>query len=190
MAASPSTENDDATKYLPGFVVLVLFVFVILAAWALPRHQKPEQPTAKTDPQKPEPKKTDPDKKAGEVETLFADAVFAFGKGALDSLNRESQEALSGLATRLKSSSVTRVVVTGHTDRFGSSELNRVLSTERAESIRSYLIAQGIKPDLIQAAGAGSTEPKSKCPATVRREPKVIACLAPDRRVEVRYWTG
>ncbi len=48
------------------------------------------------------------------------------------------------------------IVVRRHTDSTGTMELNERLSQERAESVRSYLISQGVAGDRITATGIGS----------------------------------
>jgi outer membrane protein OmpA-like peptidoglycan-associated protein len=50
------------------------------------------------------------------------------------------------------------VVVIGHTDAVGSDEHNDRLSLQRAERIRAQLIALGVAPERVQAAGRGKRE--------------------------------
>jgi len=54
---------------------------------------------------------------------------------------------------------VTRVEVGGHTDGRGSDALNLALSQRRAESVRQYLVAQGLSPDRLIARGYGKSQP-------------------------------
>ena len=62
------------------------------------------------------------------------------------------------------------------------------LSTRRAEAVKSYLVESlGIPADKVTAQGADGSDPVTKpdeCPGE-KRTPKLIACLQPDRRVEV-----
>ena len=62
------------------------------------------------------------------------------------------------------------------------------LSTRRAEAVKSYLVeTRGIPADKVQAQGADGSDPVTKpdeCPGEART-PKLIACLQPDRRVDV-----
>lgn len=52
------------------------------------------------------------------------------------------------------------VVVEGHTDSTGSDEINQALSTQRAEAVSAYLVAnKTISPDKIDPRGYGSTRP-------------------------------
>ncbi len=53
-----------------------------------------------------------------------------------------------------------RVIVEGHTDATGSVEGNMLLSQQRADAVREYLIAnQTLPPDSISAVGYGSDRP-------------------------------
>ena len=52
------------------------------------------------------------------------------------------------------------VIIEGHTDSTGSNELNELLSQERAESVRQYLLAnKTLSFDRIVAVGYGSSKP-------------------------------
>ena len=45
---------------------------------------------------------------------------------------------------------LVQLAVEGHTDSTGSDEVNRVLSLERAEAVRAYLIARGVAPSRLR----------------------------------------
>jgi outer membrane protein OmpA-like peptidoglycan-associated protein len=79
---------------------------------------------------------------------------------------------------------VTRILVIGHTDRIGSDAVNKPLSIARANTVRDFMISHGLDGGAIQTEGVGSNEPVSHCPEG--RSRAVIACLQPDRRVEVK----
>jgi outer membrane protein OmpA-like peptidoglycan-associated protein len=49
--------------------------------------------------------------------------------------------------------------VEGHTDSVGGDEFNQKLSEQRADVVRSYLMAQGLTSDSITAHGFGKTQP-------------------------------
>lgn len=51
------------------------------------------------------------------------------------------------------------IEVAGHTDSRGSDEYNMVLSRERAEAVRNYLISKGIAADRLIAKGYGESQP-------------------------------
>jgi outer membrane protein OmpA-like peptidoglycan-associated protein len=49
--------------------------------------------------------------------------------------------------------------VEGHTDSVGGEEYNQKLSEERADSVRDYLVGQGVSHDIVSARGFGKTRP-------------------------------
>jgi len=78
------------------------------------------------------------------------------------------------------------VLVTGHTDPIGTQQYNQKLSERRADAVRDYLVSKGVPKDKIETLGMGKTQPVvglASCPQKNFKEK--IACLQPDRRVEV-----
>ena len=66
---------------------------------------------------------------------------------------------LSGVAMVLKEYEKTRINVVGHTDSSGSRDLNMRLSQERADSVGSNLITQGVAASRISMSGVGPDQP-------------------------------
>ena len=74
----------------------------------------------------------------------------------------------------------------GHADRFGSDSYNQSLSERRAAAVKAYLLGKGIDANRIKTEGRGETQPVTKpgeCAGA--KSAKVIACLQPDRRVNI-----
>jgi OOP family OmpA-OmpF porin len=117
--------------------------------------------------------------------SFSADSLFDFAK---DTVKPAGKQALDVFTTELKGTQFDVITVTGYTDRIGSHEFNMKLSTRRAESVKSYLVeTAGIPADKVTAQGADGSDPVTKpdeCPGQ-KRTPKLIACLQPDRRVDV-----
>ncbi len=119
------------------------------------------------------------------VEKLDADGLFAFGKAGIRDISPDGRAALDALAARLADGRTIEIVhVIGHSDRIGSRAGNLRLSNQRAEAVRGYLVEHGVPSSLITAVGRGDVEPVVEC--TGERGDALIACLAPNRRVEVR----
>lgn len=123
------------------------------------------------------------------IEKVSADGLFAFGKASIDETS-EGAASLATLASKLAASPhpVKTLHVIGHSDRIGSDTANVALSTRRAEAVRDYLLAKGVQAGMITAVGRGSVEPVVACEG--ERGDALIACLAPNRRVEVRVSYG
>lgn len=66
---------------------------------------------------------------------------------------------LNSVAKVLKEYEKTLVHVTGHTDSTGGYQYNVDLSQKRADSVSSYLGAQGVQPVRLQARGYGPDKP-------------------------------
>jgi outer membrane protein OmpA-like peptidoglycan-associated protein len=121
--------------------------------------------------------------------TLSTDALFAFDRYSLKDITDGGRAQLDALASRLldEKDRIAHISVAGYTDRLGSDEYNQVLSQRRAETVAQYLAAKGVPQDLIGAEGHGKAEPVVQCADQARN--KLIACLAPNRRVVVRVDT-
>ena len=69
------------------------------------------------------------------------------------------------------------------TDRIGTDEYNLNLSQERAEAVSNYLVEQGVPASVMHSEGRGKADPVVQCEPGSSAD--VIACLAPNRRVEI-----
>jgi outer membrane protein OmpA-like peptidoglycan-associated protein len=86
----------------------------------------------------------------------MGDVLFDFGKYDLRSEAREKLAKLSGII--LAHPGLT-LAVEGHTDSVGGDEANQKLSEQRADTVRSYLIGQGLSEARISSKGFGKTSP-------------------------------
>ena len=117
--------------------------------------------------------------------TLNTDVLFAFDGGSLSDLNTKGEADLNNLAKQLKQFDQLKAIkVTGHTDYLGSDAYNLSLSERRAQTVRQYLINQGLPADKLGAVGMGEKQTVKRCDDTGNRS-VLIACLQPNRRVEV-----
>jgi OOP family OmpA-OmpF porin len=74
-------------------------------------------------------------------------------------LTADSQAQLPAILAQAIARTGGEMVVVGHTDRVGAPKANDALSLQRAQVVRELLIAQGFKPELVEAAGRGEREP-------------------------------
>jgi OOP family OmpA-OmpF porin len=117
--------------------------------------------------------------------TFSADSLFAFDKA---DVKPAGKQALDKFAAELRGVDFAVITVTGHTDRIGTHAYNMALSTRRAEAVKKYLVeSAGIPAGKIAARGTDGSDPVTKpgdCKGK-KATKKLIACLQPDRRVEV-----
>ena len=114
---------------------------------------------------------------------LNSDVTFAFGKA---NLKPQAQAALDGIYGEIAQVHSAKVAVAGYTDRIGSDAFNVKLSQQRAESVANYFVAKGVSADAISATGYGKANPVTGATCDqVKGRKALIACLAPDRRVEI-----
>ena len=93
-------------------------------------------------------------------------------------LDSSIHNTLRGVARILVEYPDTSLVIDGHTDSTGSDNTNQILSERRAESVRSFLISQGVATGRAIARGNGERYPLCSN-ATVEGR----AC---NRRVEIQ----
>ena len=86
----------------------------------------------------------------------LGDVLFDFGKYDLRPEAREKLAKLSGI---ILAHSGLELAIEGHTDNVGSDELNQKLSEKRAETVRAYLIQQGVDETSVASLGLGETSP-------------------------------
>jgi OOP family OmpA-OmpF porin len=116
---------------------------------------------------------------------LSADSHFGFGKPDLSASGKGELDAFVKDARAITFSTVT---VEGNTDRLGSEAFNQKLSEDRANAVKSYLEgAPEMAGMAINASGKGKSDPVTMpgdCVGT-KATKALVACLAPDRRVDV-----
>jgi OmpA-OmpF porin, OOP family len=117
--------------------------------------------------------------------TVSADSLFTFDSAEVSAAGRAE---LDKLAADLRGVEYDTIIVIGHTDRMGSAAYNQGLSVRRANAVRDYLVNSARIPAArINTRGVGSSQPvttAAQCGTQLSRA-QLIACLAPDRRVEV-----
>jgi OOP family OmpA-OmpF porin len=117
--------------------------------------------------------------------SFSAESLFGFDKSTL---RPEGQAALDTFARETAGTRYDVITVEGHTDRLGTTAYNQKLSLERAEAVKAYLVSKGaIDASRVKAVGMGESQPTggtASCKGS-KATPALIACLQPDRRVDV-----
>lgn len=120
----------------------------------------------------------------GEKLSIPTEALFHFNESSLSGLTVGGKTALNVAVNKIKSyKQPESVTVIGYTDRLGSDQYNLKLSQKRAETVKNYLVREGIPSDLITAVGKGAADQIKTCEGGTGAE--LRNCLAPNRRVEI-----
>jgi outer membrane protein OmpA-like peptidoglycan-associated protein len=111
----------------------------------------------------------------GTVITLSGAVLFPSGG---DTLSPTAQQSLEQVATALRDQPPERpIVIEGHTDSRGATEMNEQLSQRRAQAVANYLSSHGVDMSRLQVVGKGEENPIASNDTTDGR--------ASNRRVEI-----
>jgi outer membrane protein OmpA-like peptidoglycan-associated protein len=86
----------------------------------------------------------------------MSDVLFDTAKYTLKPGAREKLAKISGIILAHPGLTIT---VEGHTDSVGGDDYNMKLSEDRANSVRAYLVSQGLDSGIVTAKGFGKTRP-------------------------------
>jgi outer membrane protein OmpA-like peptidoglycan-associated protein len=86
----------------------------------------------------------------------MSDVLFDFGKYTLKPEAREKLAKISGILLAHPGLSLQ---VEGYTDSVGSDQVNQQLSERRADTVRDFLITQGVAGSAVSAQGFGKANP-------------------------------
>ncbi len=144
-------------------------------------------PVAKTEAAKPAQAPLAAPTPVSEKVKLAADALFEFDKAVL---LPEGKTKLNDLAAKSKGLKLEVILAVGHTDRIGNPAYNQKLSEKRAAAVKAYLVSAGVEANRVYTEGKGKTQPVTgdkcnKLGAENGSNKKLVACLQPDRRVEI-----
>lgn len=139
--ATSSESDEDTGAYIGGTAGAT--IGAMLCA------DSPE-PVAEPEPMpEPEPEPFEP-------VTLSSDVTFAFDSAEL---RPGAASELNQVASTLNNNPEVRVTIAGHTDAVGSNEYNLGLSQDRADSVASYLMSQGVAGNRMRTVGYGEERP-------------------------------
>ncbi|MGC9092089.1 MAG: OmpA family protein [Bacteroidota bacterium] len=87
---------------------------------------------------------------------VIRNPLFEFNRATLQ---KEYMPDLNRIVEILRANPELAIRVEGHADEIGSDEYNMALSLRRAETVKNYLVQQGISPNRIAVKGYGKTKP-------------------------------
>jgi outer membrane protein OmpA-like peptidoglycan-associated protein len=97
----------------------------------------------------------------------LSDVLFDTGRAELKPGAREKLARISGI---LAVHQGLRLEVEGHTDSVGTDDANQRLSERRGESVRAYLVQQGIASAMVGSIGLGESKPVATNDTAVGRQ--------------------
>ncbi|MHA7057448.1 OmpA family protein [Aquimarina sp. M1] len=95
-----------------------------------------------------------------EINIVFDEESGVYFKSNKHDLNESSKETIKKLAMILQEYPNSNVLIEGHTDNVGKEESNFILSKYRAQSVRDYLILQGVEEQRFTVKYYGESQPK------------------------------
>lgn len=171
-------------------IAVVAAILIAILLWLWLRGEEPQPPASgevatKPEAPRPEPKPEPAPPPPPEPEPLSATVLFDYDRAEI----RPSEvAALDDLAVKLQGRTVE---IVGHADRIGGDKYNFGLSQRRAAAVRDYLAGKGVAAGGMRVDARGEAEPvtgaacKDLGPAN-RRNRKLIECLQPNRRAELK----
>lgn len=140
--------------------------------------------------------------------SLSAKTLFGFGNDKLTSHHDLNEIVFKIKSLPVKTHALKSIQVEGHTDFMGTEQFNQTLSQKRADNVANYLaniFGSNVK---VTAVGLGESQAKmtaqcdkpnpaiakiknkkAKSAALAKQRKELIACLEPDRRVDIRINT-
>jgi outer membrane protein OmpA-like peptidoglycan-associated protein len=104
----------------------------------------------------------------GGMQEQITKELLEFGRTRLYGINfdvdshiirDESKPTLDKIIAMLKAESTMKLIIEGHTDSDGPTDKNQILSQQRAESVKSYLVSGGISDSRLSTKGYGESTP-------------------------------
>lgn len=127
------------------------------------------------------------DLEGARIERIGEGIKITFGSGILfdvdqATLRPEAEAELAKLAGILNKYDDTEIEVQGHTDATGTEDYNLGLSVRRASSVATFLAAQNVIRERLNAVGYGELQPVASNDTVEGRQQ--------NRRVEVAIWAN
>ena len=170
-AAAPEVFKDDSSGTAPEELVPAPETFA--ADEKLAEAEEPKVPAATMLPM---------------TITVETDPLFDFDQYAI---RPESRKKLDDLVQQLKGVPYGEVITVGFADPIGTHMYNQSLSQRRAAAVEQYLVSKGVPADKVRIEARGETEEYASYQScTGHGKQNLIACLQPDRRVEVTVTAG
>jgi OmpA-OmpF porin, OOP family len=110
-----------------------------------------------------------------------ANVLFDSNKSELRPAGRATLDQFIEKISGLESQSVMAI---GYADRMGTDASNQLLSEQRVNIVKSYLVGKGVAANRVQTSALGETRPTTyAAECKDANNTKNVACMQPDRHV-------
>ena len=94
------------------------------------------------------------------------------------------RDQLDGFVGKIKGLEAQQMLAVGYADRMGSDASNQTLSENRVNTVKAYLVSQGVSSKRVDTSARGEREPTTwAAECKDANTPKNVACMQPDRHV-------
>jgi len=116
-------------------------------------------------------------------ETVSFDANVMFDSNKSD-LRPAGRESLDSFVVKIRGLEAQSVMAIGYADRMGSTASNQILSQERVETVKAYLVSQGVAAERVDTSARGELQPTTRAgECKDANNAKNVSCMQPDRHV-------
>lgn len=113
--------------------------------------------------------------------TFDANILFDSDKSALRPLGRDKLDAF---VTNIRGLDSQSIMAIGYADRMGTDDSNQVLSQQRVDTVKDYLVGKGIASNRVLTSAKGETQPTTFAgDCKEANNATNVACMQPDRHV-------
>ena len=100
------------------------------------------------------------------------------------SLRASGREQLDQFVDKIHGLEAQDILAIGYADRMGSALDNQILSEERVEAVKAYLVTKGVAASRVRTSAFGDTRPDTAlAECKDANNAKNVACMQPDRHV-------
>ena len=113
-----------------------------------------------------------------------ANVLFDSNRSALLPAGRD---ALDQFMAKIAGLDAQNIMAIGYADRMGTESSNQILSEERVDAVKAYLVGKGIAASRVKTSAWGETRPDTasgECKDA--NTAKNVACMQPDRHVFIQ----
>jgi len=94
------------------------------------------------------------------------------------------REQLDGFVGKIRGLEGQQMLAVGYADRMGTDAANQKLSENRVNTVRAYLVSQGVAGNRVDTSARGEREPTTwAAECKDANNAKNVACMQPDRHV-------